>query len=216
MAGKYALSNMTRRLIRTAQVSGDTAMPAAEDVAANIYRWERGTVTPSDRYRLYYCHTLGIPSDRFGDPRWDPADDVPRVIITISLPEGTNTQIKLTSTETSAGPDKTPEGRTPDGKPRQPAVHRRHMPVARLAAVVLFGSPGVLGCPAGIGGGAPVLSRVTGVPGGQFVEGTGDFLVHIGQRAGGISDPLAQDGGTLYVLGRVGGLLLHVACTLRG
>ena len=74
-------------------------MPAATDVAANIYRWERGTVTPSDRYRLYYCHTLGIPPDRFGDPSWDPAQDVPRVIITISLPEGTDTQIKLASTE---------------------------------------------------------------------------------------------------------------------
>jgi hypothetical protein len=58
--------------------------PAAKDVAANIYRWERGTVTPSNRYRLYY---------------------VPRVIITISLPEGTDTQIKLTSTESLAAPD---------------------------------------------------------------------------------------------------------------
>ena len=83
----WSRNEMARRLIRVAQVSGDTAMPAAEDVAANIYRWERGTVTPSDRYRLYYCHTLGIPPDRFGDPSWDPANDVPRVIITISLPE---------------------------------------------------------------------------------------------------------------------------------
>ena len=79
-------------------------MPAACDVAANIYRWERSTVTPSDRYRLYYCHTLGIPSDRFGDPSWDPAQDAPRVIITISLPEGTGTQIKLTSIETLPQP----------------------------------------------------------------------------------------------------------------
>ena len=90
---------MARRLIRVAQVSGDTAMPAAEDVAANIYRWERGTVSPSDRYRLYYCHTLGIPPDRFGDPSWGPAHDVPRVIITISLPEGTDTQLRLTRGE---------------------------------------------------------------------------------------------------------------------
>jgi len=29
---------------------------------------------------------------------------VPRVIITISLPEGTDTQLRLTSTETPAGP----------------------------------------------------------------------------------------------------------------
>jgi hypothetical protein len=95
---------MARRLIKVAQVSGDTAMPAPEDVAANVYRWERGTVSPSDRYRLYYCHTLGIPPDRFGDPNWDSDQDVSRVIITISLPEGTDTQIKLTSTETLPQP----------------------------------------------------------------------------------------------------------------
>ena len=95
---------MARRLIRTALVTGDTAMPAATDVAASIYRWERGTVTPSDRCRLYYCHTLGIPPDRFGDPSWDTAQDVPRVIITISLPEGTDTQLRLTSLDTPPGP----------------------------------------------------------------------------------------------------------------
>jgi transcriptional regulator with XRE-family HTH domain len=100
----WTRNEMARRLIKVAQVSGDTAMPAAEDVAANIYRWERGTVNPSDRYRLYYCHTLGIPPDRFGDPGYDSAQDVPRVIITISLPEGTDTRIKLSSTEFPAGP----------------------------------------------------------------------------------------------------------------
>jgi transcriptional regulator with XRE-family HTH domain len=100
----WSRNELARRLIRVALVSGDTAMPAAEDVAANIYRWERGTVTPSDRYRLYYCHAMGIPPERFGDPSWDPAHEVPRVIITISLPEGTSTQLRLTSTEPSAGP----------------------------------------------------------------------------------------------------------------
>ncbi|HET9969906.1 MAG TPA: helix-turn-helix transcriptional regulator [Streptosporangiaceae bacterium] len=100
----WSRNEIARRLIRAAQVSGDTAMPAAEDVAANIYRWEHGKVQPSDRYRLYYCHVLGIPPDRFGDPAWDPAQDVPRVIITISLPEGTDTQLRLTSLDTSPGP----------------------------------------------------------------------------------------------------------------
>jgi transcriptional regulator with XRE-family HTH domain len=100
----WTRNEMARRLIRVARVSGDTAMPAAEDVAANIYRWEQGKVQPSDRYRLYYCHTLGIPPDRFGDPKYDPTQDVSRVIITISLPEGTDTQIKLTSTESPADP----------------------------------------------------------------------------------------------------------------
>ena len=41
----WTRNELARRLIRTAQVSGDTAMPAATDVAANIYRWERGTVS---------------------------------------------------------------------------------------------------------------------------------------------------------------------------
>ena len=96
----WSRNEMARRLIRTAQVTGDTAMPSAEDVAANIYRWERGTVSPSDRYRLYYCHTLGIPPDRFGDTNYDPTQDTPRVIITISLPEGTDAQLRLTSLDT--------------------------------------------------------------------------------------------------------------------
>jgi transcriptional regulator with XRE-family HTH domain len=99
----WTRNDMARQLIRAAQASGDTAMPAA-DVAASIYRWERGTVTPSDRYRLYYCHTLGIPPDRFGDPRWDPAYDTPRVIITISLLEGTDTRIRLASAESPGRP----------------------------------------------------------------------------------------------------------------
>jgi transcriptional regulator with XRE-family HTH domain len=99
----WTRSEMARRLIKVAQVSGDTAMPAAEDVAANIYRWERGTVSPSERYRLYYCHTLSIPPDCFGDPEYDPAQDTPRVIITISLPEGTDTQLRLTSLDTTPG-----------------------------------------------------------------------------------------------------------------
>jgi hypothetical protein len=34
----WTRNEMARRLIRVAQASGDTAMPAATDVAANIYR----------------------------------------------------------------------------------------------------------------------------------------------------------------------------------
>ena len=100
----WSRNELARRLIRVALASGDTAMPAAADIAANIYRWERGTVTPSDRYRLYYCHTLGIQPDRFGDPAWNATNDIPRVIITISLPEGTDTQLRLTSLDIPPGP----------------------------------------------------------------------------------------------------------------
>jgi transcriptional regulator with XRE-family HTH domain len=118
----WTRNELARRLIRVALVSGDTAMPAAADVAANIYRWERGTVTPSDRYRLYYCHSLGIPSDRFGDPAYEPDQDVPRVIITISLPEGTDTQLRLTSIETPAGPGTGTLVRTPRNAASEPVV----------------------------------------------------------------------------------------------
>jgi transcriptional regulator with XRE-family HTH domain len=120
----WTRTEMARRLIKVAQVSGDTAMPAATDVAASIYRWERGTVSPSDRYRLYYCHVLGIPPDRFGDPAYDPDQDIPRVIITISLPEGTDAQLRLTSTEPSqhqARPPEPPPGAAPRLSPPRPA-----------------------------------------------------------------------------------------------
>ena len=100
----WTRNDMARQLIRAAHAAGDAAMPAAEDVAASIYRRERGTISPSDRYRLYYCHVLGIPPDRFGDPGYDPAQDTPRVIITISLPEGTDTRIRLTSTDAQPAP----------------------------------------------------------------------------------------------------------------
>jgi transcriptional regulator with XRE-family HTH domain len=100
----WTRNEMARRLIKVAQVSGDTAMRAAGDVAASSYRWKRGTVNPSDRYRHYYCHVLGIPPDRFGDPGYDSARDVPPVIITISLPERTDAQLRFISLDTSPGP----------------------------------------------------------------------------------------------------------------
>ena len=59
---------MARQLIRAAQNHDDAATPEADHVAHCIYRWERGTVSPGDRYRLYYCAALGITPDRFGVP----------------------------------------------------------------------------------------------------------------------------------------------------
>jgi transcriptional regulator with XRE-family HTH domain len=100
----WTRNDMARQLIRAARATGDAAMPAACDVAASIYRWERGTISPSDRYRLYYCHALGIPPGRFGDPSDDPAQDTARVIITISLPEGTDVRVRVTSTDAPPGP----------------------------------------------------------------------------------------------------------------
>jgi len=95
---------MARRLIRVAQVHGDTAMPATEDVAANIYRWEHGKVQPSDRYRLYYCHTLGHPARPLRRPRMESCSGRAPGHHHHQPAEGTDTQIKLTSLDTPPGP----------------------------------------------------------------------------------------------------------------
>jgi hypothetical protein len=41
-------------------------MPCAGNISHNIYRWERGATTPSERYKLYYCQAFGISSSDFG------------------------------------------------------------------------------------------------------------------------------------------------------
>jgi hypothetical protein len=43
-------------------------MPTVSDIIHNIYRWERGKVTPGERYRMYFCHAFGITPGRFGAP----------------------------------------------------------------------------------------------------------------------------------------------------
>jgi hypothetical protein len=47
-------------------------MPAVTDIIQNIYRWERGTIAPGERYRMYCCHAFGITPDRFGAQENDP------------------------------------------------------------------------------------------------------------------------------------------------
>ena len=49
----WTRTELARQLIRAARARGDTSMPGAGNISHNIYRWERGTVSPSDRYRLY-------------------------------------------------------------------------------------------------------------------------------------------------------------------
>jgi transcriptional regulator with XRE-family HTH domain len=68
-ARNWTRSEMARRLIRAACASGDRTMPGAGNISHNIYRWERGTVTPSERYKFYYCHAFGISSSDFGTLR---------------------------------------------------------------------------------------------------------------------------------------------------
>jgi hypothetical protein len=59
---------MARRLIKAAEANDDYSMPGVHDITQSIYRWERGTVTPGERYRLYFCHALGMTPGRFGVP----------------------------------------------------------------------------------------------------------------------------------------------------
>src|SRR5581483_9291633 len=62
----WTRSEMARQLIRAAKAKGDTSVPGAENIGHNIYRWERGTVAPAERYKLYYCGAFGIPFSQFG------------------------------------------------------------------------------------------------------------------------------------------------------
>jgi transcriptional regulator with XRE-family HTH domain len=65
-ARSWARSEMARQLIRAANANGDTSIPGADSLAQYIYRWERGIVGPSERYRLYYCQAFGILPADFG------------------------------------------------------------------------------------------------------------------------------------------------------
>ncbi|MGD0246625.1 MAG: hypothetical protein ABSB59_40720 [Streptosporangiaceae bacterium] len=58
---------MARQLIRAAHTANDQSIVGVDNLCHNIYRWERGAVNPGERYRLYYCHVLGIPLAAFGD-----------------------------------------------------------------------------------------------------------------------------------------------------
>jgi hypothetical protein len=62
----WSRTEMARELIKAARARDDTSMPRVDSICHNIYRWERGTVGPTERYKLYYCVALGISSDDFG------------------------------------------------------------------------------------------------------------------------------------------------------
>jgi transcriptional regulator with XRE-family HTH domain len=62
----WTRSEMARRLIQAARAKGDTSVPGIDNVSHNIYRWERGAVTPAERYQLYYAGAFGIPFGQFG------------------------------------------------------------------------------------------------------------------------------------------------------
>ncbi|MFI5082327.1 MAG: hypothetical protein ACHQCE_14725, partial [Streptosporangiales bacterium] len=62
----WTRTELARQLIRAARARGDTSMPGAGNISHNIYRWERGAVTPAERYKLLYCGAFGIPFGQFG------------------------------------------------------------------------------------------------------------------------------------------------------
>jgi transcriptional regulator with XRE-family HTH domain len=64
----WTRSELARQLIKIARTRGDTSVPSADNISHNIYRWERGAVTPAERYQLYYCGAFGIPFSQFGVP----------------------------------------------------------------------------------------------------------------------------------------------------
>ena len=57
---------MARQLIKAARASDDTSLPGIDSICHNIYRWERGTVGLTERYKLYYCAALSLSPDDFG------------------------------------------------------------------------------------------------------------------------------------------------------
>lgn len=65
-ARSWSRPEMARQLIRAAHTASDRSMTDVDNLCHNIYRWERGTVSPGERYKLYYCRALGIPPAAFG------------------------------------------------------------------------------------------------------------------------------------------------------
>jgi transcriptional regulator with XRE-family HTH domain len=76
-ARAWSRTEMARQLIKAARASDDTSLPCVDNVCHNIYRWERGTVGLTERYKLYYCAALGISPDDFGAGKPEQAEDLP-------------------------------------------------------------------------------------------------------------------------------------------
>lgn len=57
---------MARQLRVAAKATGDTSVPGNKALCTYVRRWERGTIGPSERYRLHYGKAFGIPPDQLG------------------------------------------------------------------------------------------------------------------------------------------------------
>jgi len=62
----WSRPEMARQLIRAGHTVNDRSMTDVDNLCHNIYRWERGMVSPGERYKLYYCRALGISPAAFG------------------------------------------------------------------------------------------------------------------------------------------------------
>ncbi len=65
----WSRPEMVRQLIRAAYAVNDRSMVDVDNLCHNIYRWERGTVSPSERYRLYYCQASRIRMPHSAAPK---------------------------------------------------------------------------------------------------------------------------------------------------
>jgi hypothetical protein len=94
----WTRTEMARQLIKAAQNHGDAITSEIDHVAHCIYRWERGVVGPSERYRLYYCAALGIAPDRFGVPEEEAEREGERepVIPAVRVKEARSVAIMIT------------------------------------------------------------------------------------------------------------------------
>jgi transcriptional regulator with XRE-family HTH domain len=61
----WARTEMARQLIQAGKATGDKSLPSLESMCHNLYRWERGEDSPSERYKLYYSRALGIQPSQF-------------------------------------------------------------------------------------------------------------------------------------------------------
>jgi hypothetical protein len=64
-------AEMARRLVQAGRDTGDTAIPSTSSMLHNIHRWERGEGGLSERYKLHYCHALGVLPSQFGPGKHD-------------------------------------------------------------------------------------------------------------------------------------------------
>src|SRR5689334_11205889 len=75
-ARAWSRAEMARQLIKAARCRDDTSLPGIDSICHNIYRWERGTVGLTERYKLYYCVTLGISPGDFGAEEPEQPEDL--------------------------------------------------------------------------------------------------------------------------------------------